>query len=543
MINIVRNLRLGPRFIIAFGLIGFVVLALGIFAIGQTSKLSGQIHFITDQRAESFEMVSRINAEFLRARVQTANLQNAETPDEIRLFEGNIERVRNNLTEFRSQLQNIVESAQAKALFERYANLSSEYWDIQDRYLALETAGRRDEATALRNDVQLPITERISEVMADFMRYEMESMDAVAVEADSAVKSTFTILTVVIIGTLAVIIFMSIVLTRSVVLPLQGAVEVAKQIANSDLTHEFRVEGKDEVSSLVRQLKETQQSLRDSIRTIADSATQLAATSEELNSVTEDSARNIQQQSSQLEQAATAVNELTAAIETVATDAQGASESSEYADEKAQQGRAQVSQTVDAIGELSERMTNSSDSVNELANKVNEITKVLEVIRGIAEQTNLLALNAAIEAARAGESGRGFSVVADEVRALASRTQASTVEIEELVDVIKKSSTRSVSDMEVSVERATSTLKIATEAGKALGEIAIAVAEINNRNTSIASAAEQQAAVSKDVDKNLVSIRDLSDSTSSGAEQTSSSAAELSRLATNLNELTDRFKL
>jgi len=542
MLASLRNLTLGLRFTLAFGFIGLVVLGMGVFAIVQTNNLGDQLNYVTDQRVASLELVSRIDSEFLRARVHTANIQNATNADQVRYFEDRLDSAREEANRLEKRLDALIEGEEARALFDRYLELDDRYWDLQQSYIELEEAGREADADRLREEEQLPLTEQISTLLDDFMRYQIDEVDKVTIAADENRAATFTALVTVIIITVVIVVFMSVTLTRSVVRPLRSAVDVARRIANKDLTYEFTVDGKDEVSELIGQLKETQESLRESIGTISDSATQLAATSEELNSVTEDSARNIQQQSEQLEQAATAVNELTTAIETVARDAQGASESSEYADEKAQQGRAQVSETVDAIGELAERMTNSSDSVNELAGKVNEITKVLEVIRGIAEQTNLLALNAAIEAARAGESGRGFSVVADEVRALASRTQSSTVEIEELVDVIKKSSNRSVSDMQVSVDRAKSTLDIATEAGKALGEIAIAVAEINNRNTSIASAAEEQAAVSKDVDKNLVSIRDLSDSTSSGAEQTSSSAAELSRLATRLSELTDSFK-
>ena len=168
---------------------------------------------------------------------------------------------------------------------------------------------------------------------------------------------------------------------------------------------------------------------------------------------------------------------------------------------------------------------------------------MLEVISGIAEQTNLLALNAAIEAARAGESGRGFAVVADEVRSLAHKTQQSTVEIEDMVKAINESSDRSVATMDKSLERATKTLDVAREAGEALQLITAAVSEINNHNTSIASAAEEQANVSRDVDKNLVSIRDLSNSTASGAEQTNASSRELSRLAVDLNELVKRFRI
>ena len=263
----------------------------------------------------------------------------------------------------------------------------------------------------------------------------------------------------------------------------------------------------------VAKIQRTQNELRESIAKISESSEQLASTSEELSSVTDDSTHTIQQQSEELEQAATAVTELTTAVENVASDAQSASEASESADEQAQLGNDRVRKTVTAIEELSQEIGDSSNSVTELTNKVTDITKVLEVIRGIAEQTNLLAMNAAIEAARAGESGRGFAVVADEVRSLAHKKKQSTVEIEDMVKAINQSSDMSVTTMKRSMEKATSTLDIAREAGEALKQIAQAVSEINTHNTSIASAAEEQANVARDVDKNLVSIRDLSNST------------------------------
>jgi methyl-accepting chemotaxis protein len=174
---------------------------------------------------------------------------------------------------------------------------------------------------------------------------------------------------------------------------------------------------------------------------------------------------------------------------------------------------------------------------------VTNISKVLDVIRAIAEQTNLLALNAAIEAARAGEAGRGFAVVADEVRALAHRTQASTQEIEQMVGTIQKGSAGAMDAMQTSTQRARQTLEIAQDAGGALDRITDAINQISERNLVIASASEEQAQVAREVDRNLVNIRDLAVQTSDGANQTNAASQELSKLATSLNTLVARFSV
>ncbi|WP_443218187.1 methyl-accepting chemotaxis protein [Pseudomonas sp. Gutcm_11s] len=286
-----------------------------------------------------------------------------------------------------------------------------------------------------------------------------------------------------------------------------------------------------------------QGSLRSTIQSISDSSNQLASASEELHAVTEDATRGLHLQNAEIEQAATAVNEMTSAVEEVARNAVSTSEASRDSDRTTQHGREQVRLTVDSIGLLASDVDETSTQIGRLADQVRSISQVLDVIRAIAEQTNLLALNAAIEAARAGEAGRGFAVVADEVRALAHRTQQSTQEIEQMIGGIQQGTERAVSSMQHSNQRTGSTLALAQAAGHALDEIAVAITAINERNLVIASASEEQAQVAREVDRNLVNIRDLSMQTSAGANQTSAASQELSRLAVDLNGLVARFRL
>ncbi|WP_373877875.1 methyl-accepting chemotaxis protein [Pseudomonas turukhanskensis] len=286
-----------------------------------------------------------------------------------------------------------------------------------------------------------------------------------------------------------------------------------------------------------------QQKLRDTLAQISGSSTQLAAAAEELNAVTEEASRGLVQQNDEIEQAATAVNEMSVAVDEVARNAVSTSEASKVSNQAAQVGQERVSDTIGAITRLTGEMESTASLVQQVAAQSQDIGKVLDVIRGIAEQTNLLALNAAIEAARAGESGRGFAVVADEVRALAHRTQNSTQEIEQMVSTMRTGASEALSAMQSSSSRAQSTRELAQSAGSALGEITTAIGEMYERNLVIASAAEEQAQVAREVDRNLVNIRDLSVQSATGAHQTSASSHELARLAADLNRLVNRFSL
>ncbi|WP_422396185.1 methyl-accepting chemotaxis protein [Pseudomonas trivialis] len=269
----------------------------------------------------------------------------------------------------------------------------------------------------------------------------------------------------------------------------------------------------------------------------------MSASATDLNGITDQSSRSLQQQTAEIEQAATAVNEMTSAADEVARNAVSTSESTRLSNETAREGQHRVGETVSAIQALSSNIGETSTLVQNLAEQSRDIGKVLDVIRSIAEQTNLLALNAAIEAARAGESGRGFAVVADEVRALAHRTQQSTLEIDQMVTAMRTGSNDALASMQSSTQRATETLSLVEGAGGALSRITDSIDEIHQRNLVIASAAEEQAQVAKEVDRNIVNIRDLSAQSSSGAGQVSGSSQELARLAVALNDAVARFRL
>jgi methyl-accepting chemotaxis protein len=407
--------------------------------------------------------------------------------------------------------------------------------------LDLSRQNKVDEMRALINTRIKEGTDQMGEQLNKLVAYNQQGAKAAGMIAQENYNTAVNGIIVVSVVASLLTVLLAWLLTRSIVTPLNRAVQAAETIAGGNLSKAIEIDGKDEPARLLGALSVMQANLRETIEQIAGSATQLGAAAEELSTVTEEASRGLQQQNNEIEQAATAVNEMTAAVEEVARNAVSTSEASSQSTQAAREGRDRVVETVDAIQTMTHDVQNTSLMIEGLAAQGRDIGKVLDVIRAIAEQTNLLALNAAIEAARAGEAGRGFAVVADEVRALAHRTAQSTQEIEKMVAGIQNGTGEAVSSMQQSNQRTQSTLEMARAAGVALEQITQSIHLINERNLVIASASEEQAQVSREVDRNLVNIRDLATQSAAGANQTSAATHELSRLAVDLNAMVARF--
>lgn len=396
--------------------------------------------------------------------------------------------------------------------------------------------------TFVENEMYLVI-DPLSEGFSNLIQIQLEESKRVYDAAVVLYDSARTMLVLLLLGILICGGVFAALLIRSIIRPLAALKEAAARVASGDLSQSIQVSGRDEVTEVQQSVKTMQTTLRSTLQDIQGSATQLAAAAEELQAVTEGTAQGIHQQNDEMQMAATAVTEMSAAVDEVADNAGRTSNASREAMELADGGRKQVGLTRNTIDQLSGKLNETTSTVFRLAEEASNIGRVLDVIRAIAEQTNLLALNAAIEAARAGEAGRGFAVVADEVRNLAQRTQTSTQEIERMISAIQNVTQEGVRDMQQSGEFATHSQAMASEADKALTLIAERITEINGMNLVIASAAEEQAQVAREVDRNLITISDISKQSTAGAQQTSAASEELARLATNLNHLVNRFRM
>jgi methyl-accepting chemotaxis protein len=332
-------------------------------------------------------------------------------------------------------------------------------------------------------------------------------------------------------------------ITRQIVIPLRQTLNAADRIASGDLRQDLKVERRDELGQLQRSMQRMTVSLRELIGGIGDGVTQIASAAEELSAVTEQTSAGVNNQKVETDQVATAMNEMAATVQEVARNAEEASEAALVADQQAREGDRVVGEAIAQIERLAHEMNHSSEAMGQLKGESDKIGSVLDVIKSVAQQTNLLALNAAIEAARAGEAGRGFAVVADEVRSLAQRTQQSTEEIEALIASLQNGTQQVVSTMDASRNLTDSSVELTRRAGTSLDTITRTVSSIQAMNQQIAAAAEQQSAVAEEINRSVMNVRDVSDQTSAASEETAASSVELARLGTHLQGLVGKFQL
>ncbi|WP_423815724.1 methyl-accepting chemotaxis protein [Pseudomonas putida] len=526
-----------------FVLLGVLVLAMGLVSLFETREMDRATDEIRVTWMPAIISLGDVSSALGRARALTLRSALEEQPSARKATLEKITQVNQGLQGDLDAYERTIIADDDRALFNTFLQMSERYHGLQKSIRDAVAAEQLDEARRLINGPLAEYADSMMKALAAIIEYNAKGAEQASQRSSAVFDEAFSLIVVALAMILVALIAIATLLTRSIVLPLADAVAVAERVATGDLTQDIQVIGRDEPALLLRALSRMQQSLRDTIRKIAASSDQLASASEELHTVTEDTSRGLHQQSAEIDQAATAVNQMTAAVEEVANNAVSTADASKGADQTTRDGRDQVNQALASIQHLVNDVTDTSGEIEQLASNANEISRVLDVIGSIAGQTNLLALNAAIEAARAGEAGRGFAVVADEVRALAHRTQQSTAEIEQMITGIQSGTERAVTAMHTSQGRANGTLEVAQSAGQALEVIAEAITSINQRNLVIASASEQQAQVAREVDRNLVNIRDLAMQTSAGANQTSAAAQDLSRLAIDLNAMVAQFKI
>ena len=536
-----RNLRIGLRASLSFAVLASLLVLVGLFGIGQMATLRESARVLEEVWMPSSESIHDSAANIATIRLESLRMRTSNLSQVKETSRGIISAQRQELLQRLNDYAALLSSDQERSMLDSLKTTVAKYLSLVDQIIVHIDAGHDSQAYDHLNVEMNALGSLLDKTLESMISLNQQGADAAATAATSLYQRAQWIVSTIIVIALIATLLLAWALTRSITTPINQALNVARRIASGDLTGKIASDGKDEAAQLLDALADMQGNLRSTIHGIGESARQLASAAEEMSSVMEQSTRSLQQQNDQIEMAATAVTQMSTAVDEVAANAVSSAEASQASNEDSKHGHVQVSETITSIQGLVSEVISASEQAQGLADQAQDISKVLEVIRGIAGQTNLLALNAAIEAARAGEAGRGFAVVADEVRSLAQRTQNSTEEIELMITNIQQGTGTTVSALQSSAEHANQTLRRANSAGNALEKITASISQINERNLVIASAAEQQALVAREVDHNLVNIRDLSTQTAAGATQTSAASHELSRLAVDLNGLVTRF--
>ncbi|KJZ44962.1 chemotaxis protein [Pseudomonas fluorescens] len=375
----------------------------------------------------------------------------------------------------------------------------------------------------------------------------VERVDQAYVAEDQSMQAELKKNSLLIIGSSALALLVGLiaawVITRLIVAPLRSVIRVAQQIASGDLSATVEVTRRDEIGQLMQAMQQMGAGLSSIVSGLQAGIEQLASSAQSLSAVTEQTNLEVSSQKEETEQVATAMNQMTATVHDVARNAEEAAQAAQTADDKVESGQQVVRQSMARIEQLADSATSASSSIESLSAEIQNIGTVLSVIKSVAEQTNLLALNAAIEAARAGEQGRGFAVVADEVRALAKRTQQSTEEIERLVSALRSAAQSSVQQIQNSGELVKLAVSDALQTESALGSIAAAVSLIQQMNQQIAAAAEEQSSVAEEINRSVTSIRASADQSSLAMQGNAASSIELAQLGVELKGMVGHFRL
>ncbi|KPB99179.1 Methyl-accepting chemotaxis protein [Pseudomonas amygdali pv. lachrymans] len=542
--NTLRQLKIAARTSACFALMVVLVFGLGIFSIQQLHGIREQSLEIENDALPGIALGDDIALAVEKTRTTVAKM--LATHDLAQVAQAH-----NEFLERKAGFQKAVEAYdplitddEERALVEGLKSTYQGYIERGEKVYTLINENQAEAGRALVWGEMKAMAESIEAALGKLEKINDDSEAESSAAATSVYENALIVTQGVMFLTVLLTVLLAWRLTKSLAVPISQALHSSETIAAGDLRPSaINREGTDEAALLLQSMERMRGNLSQTLTQVGDAAHQLASATEQMSVLMVNSNADLVVQNSEIEMAATAVTEMSQAVDEVARNAVATSEESKASSVSAREGQEELNQTVQSILELTRNVGTASVEAQALATRTLDINKVLDVIRAVSEQTNLLALNAAIEAARAGDAGRGFAVVADEVRALAHRTSESTREIETMIGHIQQGTKSTLVALEVSTEQAQRTKQQAESANAVLASIASSVMVIDERNTVIASASEEQALVAREVDRNLVRIRDLSAQSAVRTGQTGSASQSLAELANDLTTTLRQFKL
>jgi methyl-accepting chemotaxis protein len=541
-----NNLSIGKKLALAFSVVGFAIIGLGLYLVSELQSVRDSFLEFADLTVPSVLLVDKIELESTKIRGdQYANIALIGAPlSEMKEWMDDDERLTASVTQLLADYEILIFSDEERQVFKQVENTWDNLLQTQAPVRALMMQSKGKEANRIIADSYDEFTafhgslEKLAQVNKNFIR---DDRATTLKKVSSATMLTYAGIGLIIIF----MFFMNIFLAKKIRNPLIEVMKAAKEIALGNLAYEINREhiGNDELGQLADSCTEMRSNLSGLIEDIGSAVLQLSAAIEEVSAISEQSSQGMGQQQNEITLVATAMHQMQMTVNEVARNTEDASTSAAAATQEAELGSQDIQQSIASIQKVSEVMEDAGEMVNKLEENSTSIGMVVDVIRSIAEQTNLLALNAAIEAARAGEQGRGFAVVADEVRTLAGRTQSSTNEIVEIIDKLQLQARKAGEATKQSCEMIQKCVAESQQTGEKINAIEAAVAQIASMNIQIASACNEQTSVSEDLNRNVTNINLSSNEVATGSQQTAQACIELSKLSAELKTTMGKFKL
>ncbi|MFM4982263.1 methyl-accepting chemotaxis protein [Aeromonas veronii] len=544
-----KNMSIGQKLSAGFAILALLVLGLAWFSISQLAKLYGDTETITDNLLPSTRYASQMHVAILDAR-------RSELAQVIGGLNKDDQEVSDRTLTFNKAKQEFEQAAQKygalpfttgeeKQVYEQVVAAGAKYFAVHEQLLSAFAAGDLERVRSLRKNETRVALEEVGAKSFRLREINNEIAAQMTKDVEALYSSARTMSVIVSLVTLGFVVAIAWLLTGQIRNPVMALLEQTRRVSSGDLTSRIDMQqfNNDELGTLAKGFGEMQTNLRTLVSEVSGSVVQLSSAAEEISSVASQSANNMNAQQHELNQLATAMNEMQATVQEVSRNTSDAASAATSASETAEIGAQTVNDSILRIERVAGAIESTAVVIRQLGDDSRNIGMVLEVIRGIAEQTNLLALNAAIEAARAGEQGRGFAVVADEVRTLAKRTQDSTSQINTIIAELQQRAEQAGSTMQQSQELMSTTVATAREAGESISQISGSVSSISHMNIQIATATEEQGAVSEELNRNVVNISHASEEVAAGATQMAQACNELNHLATQLQDMVRRFRV